>query len=353
MPEEMTLQDVRNNAKKKMRGVCGVFKVCDGDLNRVCQNNHYGGPLGFGGIGSGQSFRNNYLALEKVHLNMDLLHSPFEPDMTFPFFDQTLSMPIMGGSVAGVNSFGGESVISEQDFCQAVVQGCQQAGSIGWRGDTYTYSLENSYGIDAIKSIDGWGVKIIKPRSQDIILKFIQKAEEAKVKAIGVDIDGCGSYMMRKHNKPVYHKNTADIKEIVQATDLPVIIKGIMTARDAQMAVDAGAAAIVVSNHGGRVLDSTPGTAEVLPCIINHIGTPIPIYVDGGVRTGYDVLKMLALGADAVLIGRDIVRAAVGAGVEGVKIHMSYLMQTLRKAMIMTGCHSLTDISSQILYSSD
>ena len=70
-----------------------------------------------------------------------------EKDITYNFFGNELKMPIMGASIAGVNSFGGESVISEKDFCRSIVIGCKQAGTIGWRGDTYTYSLENSYGI--------------------------------------------------------------------------------------------------------------------------------------------------------------------------------------------------------------
>ncbi|MHA1745913.1 MAG: alpha-hydroxy-acid oxidizing protein [Promethearchaeota archaeon] len=349
--QPLTLDEVRRRAKQKMRGVCGVFKVCDGDPNRICQNNHYGGPLGFGGIGQGISFRNNYRALTALKLKTDLIHEGFEPDLRFNFFGTTLSMPIMGGSVAGVNSFGGDRVITEADFCHAVVQGCHVAGTIGWRGDTYTYSPDRCFGLDAIKASDGQGVKIVKPRDQAVIKEFFQKTEKIQAQAVGIDIDGCGSFMMRKHDQPVSHKSRAELQELIECTTLPVIIKGIMTEDDAQIALDIGAGAIVVSNHGGRVMDATPGTAEVLPRIVEIIQKKIPVYVDGGVRTGYDVLKMLGLGADAVLIGRDIVRAAVGGGVEGVRLHMEYLRTTLRKAMIMTDCSSLAAINSSIFQS--
>jgi isopentenyl diphosphate isomerase/L-lactate dehydrogenase-like FMN-dependent dehydrogenase len=97
-------------------------------------------------------------------------------------------------------------------------------------------------------------------------------------------------------------------------------------------------------------LDHTPGTAEVLKDIAQAVGGKITILADGGVRTGYDVLKMLALGADGVLVGRDIVRAAVGGGIEGVKIHLEYLQKTLVKAMLMTGCSDLASINQDILY---
>jgi isopentenyl diphosphate isomerase/L-lactate dehydrogenase-like FMN-dependent dehydrogenase len=348
--EEMTLTKVREEAKKKLMGVCGVYKICDGDAMRICQGQSYGRPLGFGGIGSGASFNNNVLALKNLKLKMKVIGDHFEADTKYDFFGSELSMPIMGASIAGVNSFGGEKVISEKEFCRSVVLGCKAAGTLGWRGDTYTYSLDNSYGIDAIIEAGGFGVKIVKPREQETIIEFFKKAEKAKSVAVGVDIDGCGSYAMATHNKPVLKKNIDDLKELVSSTTLPIIVKGIMSVEDAIAAKDAGAAAIVVSNHGGRVLDHTPGTVEALPEIVAELEGKIRIIIDGGFRTGYDVLKALALGAESVLIGRDIVRAAVGAGIDGVRIQMEYFQKTLAKAMLMTNRKNLKDISSEILY---
>ncbi|MFW9823164.1 MAG: alpha-hydroxy-acid oxidizing protein [Candidatus Thorarchaeota archaeon] len=348
--EIKTVEDVRDIAREKLKGICGVYKDCDGDPRRLCQGQSYGRPLGIGGIGSGASFNNNFLALRKFRLKMNLIEDHFIPDTNYEFFGRKLSMPIMAASVAGVNSFGGEKVITEREFCRAVVLGCRDAGTVGWRGDTYTYSLENSYGIDAIAEAGGWGVKIVKPRDQGTIMKFFNKAEEVRSIAVGVDIDGCGSYAMAVHNKTVYKKSIEDIKELISSTNLPVIIKGVMCIEEASKAVEAGAAAIVVSNHGGRVLDHTPGTAEVLPVIAEEFRNKIKIIVDGGIRTGYDVVKMLALGADSVLIGRDIIRAAVGAGFKGVQIHMEYMQKTLAKAMKMTNCKTLAEITSDVLY---
>jgi isopentenyl diphosphate isomerase/L-lactate dehydrogenase-like FMN-dependent dehydrogenase len=155
---------------------------------------------------------------------------------------------------------------------------------------------------------------------------------------------------MSTHNKLVFKKNIDDLKELVSSTTLPLIVKGIMSVEDAKAAKDAGAAAIVVSNHGGRVLDHTPGTVEVLPEIVAELDGKIRILIDGGFRTGYDVLKALALGAESVLIGRDIVRAAVGAGVEGVRIQMEYLQKILAKAMKMANCNDLKEVNKFILY---
>jgi len=332
-----------------LKGICGVYKDCDGDPRRLCQGQSYGRALGIGGIGSGASFNNNFIALRKHKLRMKLVEEDFTPNTVYNFFGKKLTIPIMAASVAGVNSFGGDSVISEYDFCSAVVQGCKAVGTIGWRGDTYTYSLENSYGIKAIEKADGHGVKIVKPRDQETIIKFFKKAENIGCVAVGVDIDGCGSYAMATHNKPVFKKSTEDIKELISSTKLPVIIKGVMSVKDVSKAVEAGASAIVISNHGGRVLDHTPGTADVLPQIAAKFKDKIKIIVDGGIRTGNDVVKMLALGADSVLIGRDIIRAAVGAGTKGVKIHMEYMLKSLTKAMKMTGCKTIEDITPNVI----
>ena len=88
----------------------------------------------------------------------------------------------------------------------------------------------------------------------------------------------------------------------------------------------------------------------MLPDVVNELKGKIRIIIDGGFRTGYDILKALALGAESVLMGRDVVRAAVGAGKEGVKIQMEHLQKILAKAMKMTNCATLRDISSEILY---
>jgi len=347
--EVMTPEDIRTAAKQKLKGICGVYKACDGDPFRLCQNQIYGGPMNIGGAGSGAAFANNYSDLARIRVRMQVIGPHFVPDTRTTLFGNPMEMPIYAAPVTGVNSFGGESVIPEENFCEATVKGCQQAGTIAFRGDTATYSSEYSPGIKAIADAGGHGIKIIKPRSQDNILKMIAAAERAGARAVGVDVDGCGSYMMNTNKQPVFRKTIEDLRELASSTSLPFIVKGIMCVQDAEAAVQAGAAAIVVSNHGGRVLDYTPGSAAVLPGIVSAIGKHCTILVDGGIRTGTDVLKMLALGAQGVLIGRDIIRAAVGAGTEGVRVHMEHMRKTLAAAMLMTGCPTLADISPAIL----
>ncbi|MDD5674784.1 MAG: alpha-hydroxy-acid oxidizing protein [Chitinivibrionales bacterium] len=347
--ESPSLEEVREAARAKLKGICGVYRICDGQDNRLCQGHSYGSAVGLGGIGSGASFSNNIKALDAIRLKANLIGPDIKPDTAFSFFGRELVMPIMAASAGGNTSFGGDAVISEPAFCTAVVDGCKQAGSLGWRGDSFNYSLENPYGINAIAEAGGWGVQIVKPRDQAVIIAFFKKAEAAGCVAVGVDIDGYGTYAMTHHNQPVFRKSIANLRELVAATKLPVIVKGVMTVADAQAAVDAGAAAIVVSNHGGRVLDHTPGTVEVLPGIAKAVGHKTMVIADGGIRTGHDALKMLACGARAVLVGRDIIRAAVGGGAAGVSAQMRYLKDDLTRAMKMTGCASLGGISPDIL----
>ena len=106
---------------------------------------------------------------------------------------------------------------------------------------------------------------------------------------------------------------------------------------------------IIVSNHGGRVLDHTPGTAEVLPEIAAAVKGKIKIFVDGGIRSGVDVLKMLALGAEAVFVGRPMAVAAVGGGQEGVAFLLNQYAEQLRTAMIYAGCASVAEVTPSIL----
>ncbi|NHJ04039.1 MAG: alpha-hydroxy-acid oxidizing protein [Candidatus Heimdallarchaeota archaeon] len=346
----MSVEDDRLKAKEKMKGYCGVYRICDGDPTRLCQGQSYGRKIGMGGAGSGASFTNNVLALKKYKLKMRVIESEFVPNTETEFLGKKITMPVMAASVTGVNSFGGEDVITEKEFCRAVVLGSKKAGTIGWRGDTYTYSLDNTYGLDAIAEAGGWGIKICKPRDQDTIKQFFKKAEKIGAIAVGIDVDGCGSLIMGKHNKPVFNKSIDDLKELKSSTSLPFIVKGIMCLNDAKSAIEAGVDAIVVSNHGGRVLDHTPGTVEVLPEIVAQFKRKTSILIDGGIRTGFDVLKVLALGANGALIGRDVIRAAVGGGIDGVQRLMDHVRITLKKAMKTTNCSTIEDISSEIIY---
>ncbi|MCP3898419.1 MAG: alpha-hydroxy-acid oxidizing protein, partial [Desulfobacteraceae bacterium] len=300
------------------------------------------------GVGQGHSFRANVDSLAGIQFNMSVLGEHFEPDTSTSFLGLDLKFPVLASSTAGVKLY--NDAMDETLFCTSVLKGAKEAGTIGLRGDTWFYQADNHPSLDSMKECDGYGIPIFKPRSQSVLKQFIEKAEKLNCKAVGVDLDGCGSTIMALHGQPVFRKSAKDIEELVKFSSLPFIAKGIMMPEEAQKCADAGVAVISVSNHGGRVLDSTPGVATVLPLIRKKLGNSVTITADGGVRTGYDVLKMLALGADAVLLGRDIIRASVGAGTLGVKIHLEHIKQTLAKAMFMTGTKNIKMIDSNILF---
>jgi isopentenyl diphosphate isomerase/L-lactate dehydrogenase-like FMN-dependent dehydrogenase len=142
----------------------------------------------------------------------------------------------------------------------------------------------------------------------------------------------------------------AELREIIDYAGVPFLIKGIMTVKGARKALEAGASGIVVSNHGGRVLDGVPATAEVLPAIADAVKGQMTILVDGGIRTGLDVCKALALGADACVLARPYVTAVYGAGAQGVKLLTQKLQGELADAMTMCGVHSLREIDRELLF---
>ncbi|HEX6993266.1 MAG TPA: alpha-hydroxy acid oxidase [Gammaproteobacteria bacterium] len=140
-----------------------------------------------------------------------------------------------------------------------------------------------------------------------------------------------------------------DIEWLRSITTLPVLVKGIMTPGDAATATSVGVAGVVVSNHGGRTLDTQPATIDVLESIAHAVDGRLPLLVDGGVRRGTDVLKALALGARAVLVGRPYVYALAAAGASGVA-HVLHILRTeLEMAMVLTGCRRLADIVPELV----
>jgi 4-hydroxymandelate oxidase len=132
-------------------------------------------------------------------------------------------------------------------------------------------------------------------------------------------------------------------------TKLPVIIKGVVRADDAARAVAAGAAGIVVSNHGGRQLDSSPATIEVLPRIVDAVAGGAEVYLDGGVRRGTDVIKALALGARAVLVGRPVLWGLAAAGRAGVAAALGVLRREIDLAMALCGCPDVASITRDLV----
>jgi 4-hydroxymandelate oxidase len=142
----------------------------------------------------------------------------------------------------------------------------------------------------------------------------------------------------------------SDVDWLCRNSPLPVIVKGILHPADARQAINAGACAIIVSNHGGRTLDTVPATIRLLPAVAKAVDGAVPVLMDGGIRRGTDILKTLALGATAVLAGRLPVAGLAVAGASGVSHVLRLLRDELEIAMMLTGCASLDEITPDIIY---
>jgi 4-hydroxymandelate oxidase len=338
----LKMAEVFAKAREVMYPVCRVCPECDGV---ACA----GEVPGLGGFGSGASFRNNFTALKKVQLKLRSVHEVKKPDMAITLFGQKLALPALAAPTGGTTyNMGGK--MTEDAFAEAILSGCAQAGTLGAIADGIGDPIEVfEKRLTVLTRLGAKAIVGLKPRTQEEIIARIRKAEEAGVVAITIDIDSSGRAARALPGQTVEPKSVKQIRELVAATKLPILIKGIMTVDEAQAVADAGAAGIVVSNHGGRVLDHTPGTAEVLPAIAGLVKGKMVILVDGTVRYGHDVLKYVALGADAVLMGRHLIRGAHGGGAEGVALFVRTMRGELEAAMTLTGMASVKAINRTIL----
>ena len=167
---------------------------------------------------------------------------------------------------------------------------------------------------------------------------------------MAMDVDAAGLPFLKNMTPPAGRKSVEELRAIVESCgEVPFIVKGIMTVRGAMKAKEAGASAIVVSNHGGRVQDQCAATAEVLEEIVKAVDGSMKIFVDGGLRSGTDVFKALALGADAVIIARPYVTAVYGGGAEGVSVYTEKLGAELADTMSMCGASSLKEITRDMV----
>eukprot|EP00252_Welwitschia_mirabilis_P010046 TRINITY_DN230_c0_g1_i2.p1 TRINITY_DN230_c0_g1~~TRINITY_DN230_c0_g1_i2.p1 ORF type:complete len:178 (-),score=27.88 TRINITY_DN230_c0_g1_i2:347-880(-) len=156
------------------------------------------------------------------------------------------------------------------------------------------------------------------------------------------DDSGLASYVASQIDRSLSWK---DVKWLQTITSLPILVKGVLTAEDARLAIQAGAAGIIVSNHGARQLDYVPATISCLEEVAKATQGRIPVFLDGGVRRGTDVLKALALGASGIFIGRPVVFALAAEGEAGVRKVLQMLRDEFELAMSLAGCRSIKEIS--------
>ena len=315
----MNYSDVLSNARQCIGQYCKACPVCNG----VACRNQIPGP---GAKGVGDTAIRNYNKWAEVRVNMDTLCENGTPDTHVELFGKRFKLPFFAGPVGAVNLHYSDAY-NDMTYNDVLVRACAENGIAAFTGDGVNPDVM-TMATKAIGAACGCGVPTIKPWNIDTVKAKMEQAKASGCFAVAMDVDAAGLALAGR----------------------PFIVKGVMTVKGALKAKEAGAAAIVVSNHGGRVLDQCPATAEVLPEIADALkGSGVKVLVDGGIRSGVDVFKALALGADAVLICRPFVTAVYGGGEEGVKCYIDKIAGELADTMQMCGAHSLSEISREMV----
>lgn len=336
----MTQKEVLEQARTCLGAYCKGCAVCNG---RVCKN-QIPGP---GAKGVGDTAIRNYDKWKEIRVQMDTLCENKPVDTTFRLFGKEFAYPFFAGPVGAVNLHYGEKY-NDASYNDVLVSACAEVGIAAFTGDGVNPDVMKA-ATDAIRAAGGMGVPTVKPWNPGTVSEKMGLVRESGAFAAAMDIDAAGLPFLKNMTPPAGSKSVEELAGIVKDAGVPFIVKGVMTVKGALKAKEAGAAAIVVSNHGGRVLDQCPATAEVLPEIAEAVGGSMTVLVDGGLRSGTDIFKALALGADGVLICRPFVTAVYGGAGEGVKELIGRLGAELKDTMAMCGAHSLAEITADMV----
>ena len=337
----MDYNEILKNARECSGPYCKACPVCNGMACRT----QVPGP---GGKGTAATMLRNYQKWQEVCINMDTICENAPIDTTFTLFGRKFAAPIFAAPVGAMKLHYGDKY-DDLTYNDILVSSCAQAGIAAFTGDGTNPAVIEA-AAEALKKNHGCGVPTVKPWNMALVEEKMALVKAADPIAIAMDIDAAGLPFLKNLTPPAGSKTVEELRQIAEKAEKPFILKGIMTVAGAKKALEAGASGIVVSNHGGRVLDQCPATAEVLPAIADAVGGQMTILVDGGIRTGMDVFKALALGADAVLIGRPFVNMVYGGGAEGVQVYVDKLKAELADTMAMCGAHCLADIKRSMIF---
>ncbi len=336
----MTQKEVLDQARTCLGPYCRGCEICNG---RACKN-QIPGP---GAKGVGDTAIRNYDKWKEIRVLMDTICGNAPVDTSCRLLGQEFAYPFFAGPVGAVKLHYGEKY-GDRQYNEILVAACAGAGIAAFTGDGTDPEVMRA-ATSAIRAEGGRGVPTIKPWNLAAIQEKLKQVRESGAFAVAMDIDAAGLPFLKNMTPPAGSKTTEELSQVIREAGVPFIVKGIMTVKGALKAKEAGAAAIVVSNHGGRVLDQCPATAEVLPEIAEAVGDSLAVLVDGGIRSGTDIFKALALGAKGVLICRPFVTAVYGGAREGVAELVARLGSELKDTMAMCGAHSISEITSDMV----
>ncbi len=331
----MDYKELMANARSEMGPYCKACAQCDG---KACRG-VFPGP---GSLGSGDVAMRNFDKWKEIRLHMDTIHEDRPVGIHTTLCGRRFEYPFYAGPTGGIRMHYGEKY-DDVSYNTVMVETCAALGTVAFTNDT----IDNS--IEGIKKAHGVGIPAMIPYDFETMEQRIARIHESGAYAMAMAIDSQGlPYFKKNHEAKFITKE--QLAEVIKMANMPFIVKGIMTPQGAAKAVEAGATAIVVSNHGGRVLDQCMSTAEVLPGIVSAVAGAVPVLVDGGIRSGADIFKAFALGAKGVLICRPFVTAVYGGGPDGIRFYIEKLADELKYAMWMCGALTLDEISRDMVY---
>ena len=261
------------------------------------------------------------------------------PDLTFSLYGQTFASPIMTAALSHLDHF------MFPGAADALAQGAAAAKAALWYGMAEDEEVERLHGAGAGM------IEIIKPYAdRDLIYQKIEHAEALGLLAVGIDIDHPFSEDGGPDNvdgQEMQAMTTPELAAIVKAAKLPLIVKGVLSPRDAERCLVAGARGLVLSHHNNRIEYAVPPLA-LLPEIAEMAGD-VPLFVDCEIQTGMDAFKALCLGAKGVCIGRPLMTAIKQGGADGVRDYLLKANAQLAKAMAYTGCRDLAHMDASII----
>ncbi|HEV8659583.1 MAG TPA: alpha-hydroxy acid oxidase [Thermoanaerobaculia bacterium] len=317
------------------------------------------------GAGDEVTLRWNREAFQRIALRPRVLRDISRIDTAITLLGETLAFPILLAPVAYQR-------LMHPDGEIAAARGAAQAGAIYIMSTAATCAIEEV----AATGTRLW-MQIYLQGDRELTRDLVQRAESAGVRALCLTVDtpvlGTRNRQQRVNfvlppelETPHLDAVGRDRLSVVSATREPItwrdvdwlrsitkrplLLKGILDPDDAMLAVEHGAAGVIVSNHGGRNLDTVPATIDALPKIADAIGRRCPLLLDGGIRRGTDVIKSIALGASAVMIGRPYAYALAVGGAEGVARAIAILREELETSMALLGRASIEDIDRSVIW---
>jgi len=304
-----------------------------------------------GGADDGLTAAANVAAWAAVRLRPRVLRGVREPDLATSLLGTPVSMPIVASPTGKQRMFHPEGEL-------ATARAFGAAGALMVLSSGASDLLEPI--TQAVPGAPRW-LQLYLESDRALTEDAVRRAAAAGFSAVVLTVDVAAGGRPRLDRpgalprvpsaalRPEAALGLDDLAWLRSVSPLPVVVKGVLRGDDAALCVEAGAAALVVSNHGGNQLDTTVTTVEVLPEVIQAVGARAEVYVDGGIRRGTSVLKALALGAQAVFVGRPIIYGLAAGGGEGVGAMLGCLERELRRAMHLCGAATLAEVTPDLV----